>query len=66
MGTRAAVLQRERCDCNTDCLKKTGHLNEQKHECQVKRVGRSCPVDPGTGWCRECMEIARFLCMREA
>jgi hypothetical protein len=29
------VMQRERCDCNTACLKQTGHLNEANHACQV-------------------------------
>jgi hypothetical protein len=29
----AHLYQRERCDCNTDCLAATGHLNFNNHTC---------------------------------
>lgn len=29
-------IARERCDCNFGCLKETGHLNEEKHQCMAE------------------------------
>lgn len=49
VGEDRVSLQRERCDCNVGCLKKTGHLDTDKfmcHEEQELPVPRHEPTIP--------------------